>query len=119
MVLNFFIYLGFNLEYSAPVQDNIDIVPKYIGIKSNWPSSFNFTTAKIKAHNRFLGLIINGFESKLVIGTNDERTGIKVDKVVTVEDIPNLHCYDVDEILTRNASFAVIDCATFRQGELD
>jgi hypothetical protein len=104
------------LEYTAPVQDNIDIVPKYQGIKSNWPSSFNFTTAKIKAHNRFLGLIINGFESKLVIGTNDEKTGIKVDQVVTVEDIPNMHCYDVDEIMTRNASFAIIDCATFKQG---
>jgi len=41
-------------------------------------------------------MIINGFESKLVIGTNDEKTGIKVDQIVTVEDIPNMHCYDVD-----------------------
>jgi hypothetical protein len=71
-------------------------VPKYKRVHSDWQSSYNFTTAKIKAHNRFLGLIINGDMSQLVIGTNRDDTGIKVDMTVTIEDIPNQHCYDVD-----------------------
>lgn len=29
-----------------------------------------------------------------------------------------MHCYDVDEIYGRDQSFAVIDCGTFRMGEL-
>lgn len=109
---------GYNLNINGPIQDNIDVVPKYKVNKANFTQSFNFTTAKIKAHGRFLGLIINGDMSQLVIGTNHDDSGVTVDKVVTVEDIPNLHCYDVDEILTRNNTFAVIDCGTMKMGEL-
>lgn len=46
--------------------------------------SFNFTTAKIKANNRFLGLIINEERSDLVIGTNHPESGVAVDKIVMV-----------------------------------
>ncbi len=118
MTVSIFFIQGYNLDFTAPVQDNIDIVPKYKRVKSDLGKSYNFTTAKIKYHNRFLGLIINGFSSELVIGTNKDVSGVTVDKVVTIEDIPNMHCYDVDEIVTRNTSFAVIDCGTFKMGEL-
>jgi len=63
MVYSLFKKIGFNLSLSAPVQDNIDMVPKYNRTKNDLGKSYNFTTAKIKAHNRFLGLIINGFTS--------------------------------------------------------
>ena len=95
-MVSYFLYSGYNLQFIAPIQDNIDVVPKYKRVQSDLGKSYNFTTAKIKAHNRFLGLIINGFSSELVIGTNKDDTGVTVDKVVAIEDIPNMHCYDVD-----------------------
>lgn len=84
------------MEFTAPKQDNIDIVPKYQVNKKSFDRSYNFTAAKIKAHRRFLGLIINGDTSELVIGTSHDDSGVDVDLVVHIEDIPNLHCYDVD-----------------------
>lgn len=35
-----------------------------------------------------------------------------------VEDQPNLHCYDVDEVSGNGKTFAIIDCGVFIQGEL-
>ncbi len=95
-MVHYFSSSGYNLNYTAPLVDNIHVVPKYTRVRTDWNSSYNFTTAKIKAHNRFLGLIVNGFVSQLVIGTNNDDTGIKEDLKVTIEDIPNMHCYDVD-----------------------
>jgi hypothetical protein len=101
-MVNNLINLGYNLQFNGLLTDHIKINPKYQVSKMEFEHSFNFTTAKIKGNNRFLGLIINGERSDLVIGTNHPESGVSVDKVVMVEDIPNMHCYDVDEIYGRD-----------------
>ena len=41
-----------------------------------------------------------------------------ISKNVTVESISTTRCYDVDEVYTHNTSYAIIDCANFRNGVL-
>ena len=79
-----FISLGYNLDITGPARDNINVLPKYVVNNNTFDKEYNFSTAKIKAHNRFLGLIINDFTSELVIGTNNDDTGVKVDLVVHI-----------------------------------
>ena len=55
MVINIF-YIGYNLAFSGMQKDHITITPKYLVNQSQFEHSFNFTSAKIKDHGRFLGL---------------------------------------------------------------
>lgn len=56
----------------------------------------------------------------LAIGTNHPESGITIEKTMEVEDVENLRCYDVDEIIdyTSNKAYAIIDCGYMRFGEL-
>ena len=57
----------------------------------------NWTSAKILDNNRFLGLSSHEDITILAIGMNDEKSGVKIQDLVQVEDIPHLHCFDVIE----------------------
>lgn len=77
-------------------KDHLEIVPKYTINQSEFDHSYNFTAAKLKEHNRFLALTANNDYTEIVIGTNHPESGIVIDKVLQVENISELHCYDVD-----------------------
>ena len=55
-----------------------------------------------------------------MVGTDHPDSGIQIEKVIHVEDIPHMHCYDVEEIYNRqsNQSYAIIDCGVFNMGRL-
>lgn len=76
----------------------------------------NFTSAKILGNNRFLAIHADGANTVLYVGMNDENDGVQITDVVTVERINNIRCFDVEEVFDRNTSFAIIDCAEFRNG---
>jgi hypothetical protein len=88
--------------------------------RSDFEHSYNFTSAKIKDHNRFLGLTAFNDYTELAIGTNHPESGVVIEKVIQVENIPELHCFDVDEIFERTSkkAYAIIDCGAYRMGEL-
>jgi hypothetical protein len=54
----------------------------------------------------------------LSIGVNHPESGVVIEKVIQIEDQPELRCFDVDELIDRNSSkpFAIIDCAVYRMG---
>jgi len=62
--------VGYNLMIEGPNKDHIDIVPKYNITNSSYGQSMNFTSAKIKARNVFLGLMTHNEYTQLAIGTN-------------------------------------------------
>lgn len=102
------------------MKEHIEITPKYLVNHSDFEHSFNFSSAKIKEHNRFLGLSVNNEFTTLAIGLNHPESGIVIEKVLEIENIPELHCFDVDEIIDYPSSttFAIIDCGLMRQGVL-
>jgi hypothetical protein len=77
--------------------------------------SYNFIAAKVKANNRFFGLtkINDNSTTQLVLGYNQDYSGVYVQKVVHLEDDPDVHCFDVDEVTIGNFAYAVVDCAQF------
>jgi len=54
--------------------------------------------------------------TELVVGTNDDTKGLTVNFVVSVENISNLRCFDMDEVFFGRDSVVVIDCAVFSMG---
>lgn len=56
----------------------------------------------------------------LAIGTNHPESGITIEKALQIEDLPNMRCYDVDEVMdyTSSKPYAIIDCGFMRLGEL-
>ncbi len=81
----------------------------------------NFTSAKIKDHERFLGLATHDHYTSLAIGINHPESGVIIQKFIQIEDQPTLHCYDVEEIIDNasNKPFAIIDCAVYKMGEVN
>jgi hypothetical protein len=71
---------------------------------------------KIKPNGRFLGLVTNGEYSGLIVGSNDETKGITVLFEVDVENIPHLHCFDIDEVYFGRDTIVIVDCAAFNMG---
>jgi hypothetical protein len=67
-----------------------------------------------------LGLTAFNDYTELAIGTNHPESGVVIEKVIQVENIPELHCFDVDEIFERTSkkAYAIIDCGAYRMGEL-
>lgn len=51
--------LGFNLRFEGIQKDHITITPKWTHNQSDFEHSFNFSNARIKDHNRFLGIATN------------------------------------------------------------
>ena len=90
-------------------------MPKYQYNEKQFNQTYNFTVAKILDHNRFLGLITHGETTQLAVGMNQDEVGVTITHVVQVEDIPHLHCFDVEEAHDNAASraYAMIDCGTF------
>jgi hypothetical protein len=43
---------------------------------------------------------------------------VNITKTILVESISTIRCYDVEEVFDRNTSFAIIDCAEFRNDQL-
>lgn len=78
----------------------------------------NFTSAKILGNNRFLAIHSDGANSLLYVGMNDENDGVNITDVILVESINNIRCFDIEEVYDRNSSFAIVDCAEFRNGRL-
>jgi len=91
------LYSGFNLFFEAQkYKDHISVTHKYSVNDSSFSESFNFTSAKIKDHNRFVGLSTKGDSSYLSIGMNHPESGVVINKTIKVEDKSNLVCFDVD-----------------------
>ena len=80
----------------------------------------NFTAARIKDHDRFLGLSSHNSSTTLVVGTNDNQTGVTIEHTVHIEDVQEMQCYDVDEVHHQQSGkvLAIIDCAVFKNGTL-
>jgi hypothetical protein len=110
---------GYNLYFNGSSNvSHITVTPKYEVVETHFPNTYNFTVTKIKNHGRFLGLVSNGAYSKLVVGHSSDAQGMTIDYDLELESKDNLHCYDVDEILTREGEFAVADCGSFAGGQL-
>jgi hypothetical protein len=78
----------------------------------------NFTSAKILGNGRFLGIQASDSNTLLYVGMNDENDGVNITNWTTVERISNIRCFDVEEVAHRDSSYAIIDCAEFRNGQL-
>lgn len=92
------------------------MTPKYEVQETVYPSTYNLTVAKIKPWGRFWGLVINGAYSRLVGGQSKDSQGLTFEVDIQLESKDYLHCFDVDEIFTRDGSLVVVDCASFYQG---
>lgn len=101
-------------------KDHITVTPKFTHNESLFPSSMNFASAKIKQHGRFLGLVSRLEFTELVVGVNHPESGVQVEKVIHIEDVPEVQCFDVDEIINRraNKTYAILDCGVFENGRL-
>jgi hypothetical protein len=89
---------------------------KYNISEKQYNASYNFVSTKIRGNNRFVGLVSNGDYSGVALGVNDENTGVTIQDYIQVEDIPNLTCFDADEITYRTDALIVVDCAIFHMG---
>lgn len=51
----------------------------------------------------------------MVVGYNYDTTGVYINRVVKVEDIPHIMCFDVEEVHDDVAgkTYAIIDCGIF------
>ena len=87
-------------------------MPKFQYAEKPFNQTYNWTVAKILDHNRFLGLVTHDDTTTLAVGMNSEDSGVTIDHIVQVEDIPHLHCFDVEETHNHEASqtYAMIDC---------
>jgi len=110
---------GYNLSFTSPTPDFVTVLDKFHMSERNFSYSMNFTSAKILGNNRFLAVESNAASTFLYVGMNDENDGVNITNVVLVESINNLRCFDVEEVFDRNSSFAIIDCAEFRNGLLN
>ena len=77
-------YSGYNLVFEGAKKDHIQVTPKYEVNSSSFPSSKNFTNAKIKEHNRFLGLTASNELTELSIGTNHPESGIVIETTIKI-----------------------------------
>jgi hypothetical protein len=102
--------------FNGSNNSHISIAQKYNITEKQFGTSYNFRTAKIRGNNRFVGLVSNGDYSGIALGTNDEESGVTIQDYIEVENFPNLHCYDVDEIVYQNDALVVVDCAVFYMG---
>lgn len=102
--------------FNGSNSSHISIAQKYNITEKQFGTSYNFRTAKIRGNNRFVGLVSNGDYSGIALGVNDEESGVTIQDYIEVENFPNLHCYDVDEIVYRNDALVVVDCAAFHMG---
>ena len=106
---------GYNLEFSAPQKDHFSITPKYSVHQNRFNQTLNFTSAKIKTNNRFLGLSAHNEATTLAVGYNYDTIGVYINHIVQVEDIHNILCFDVEEVHDSVAgkAYAMIDCGIF------
>ena len=103
---------------NATKNEHIEVSQKYKVVETSYPTSYNFRNVKIKPSNRFIGLISKDSYTGLVVGTNDDAKGLTVNFQVSVENIPNLHCFDADQVFFGRESIVVVDCASFYMGEV-
>lgn len=114
--------IGFNLFFETPVpKDHITIRHKYSVNETNFNSTMNFTNVRIKDNSRFLGLSVDGIHTYLAVGINHPDSGVTIDKIIKVENISTLHCFDADEIMDPRSqgAYAIIDCAHYTNEKTD
>jgi len=63
-------------------------------------------------------LTVSGETSSIAIGADDPEKGVQIQQYIKVEDIPNLRCYDVDEVYIRQTPIGIVDCGIFIEGAL-
>jgi hypothetical protein len=110
------LHLGYNLMLDGSNNSHISVAQKYNVTEKQYGTSYNFRSATIRGNNRFIGLVSNGAYSGIALGVNDEKSGVTIQDYIEVEDIPNLHCYDIEEIVYRDDALVVVDCAVFHMG---
>ena len=81
---------------SAPNQEHISITDKYNVKENKYNQTYDFRSIKIRYGQQFMGLVVDGDKSGIALGTDDEKTGVTITRYIEVEDIPNLHCFDVE-----------------------
>lgn len=96
----------------------ISISQKYNVSEKQYGATYNFISTKIRGNNRFVGLVSKGIYTGVALGVNDEATGVTIQDYIEIEDIPNLQCFDADEITFFNDALVVVDCAVFHMGAL-
>ena len=113
-----YLFNGYNLQITASGPEFISTSPKYSVYNKSLPHSMNFSNAKILGNGRFLGIETIGEETILYVGMNDQNGGVTIDKNISVEKISATRCFDVEEVYSGNTSYAIIDCANFRNNQL-
>ena len=110
------LHAGYNLFLSAPNQSHISLTDKYDVRENKYNQTYDFRSIKIRRDGRFMGLVIDGDKTAIALGSDNETTGVTIERYIHVEDIPNLHCFDVEEIVTQRTSYGIVDCAVFKEG---
>lgn len=70
--------VGFNLFFDSNNSGHIKVQNKYETITTDFQHGMNFTSVKLKANGRFLGLITNDEYTSLAIGFNNDSTGVNI-----------------------------------------
>ena len=111
---------GYNLQFDGRQNDHISITPKYTLNESEFNRSMLFRSVKINHNGRFLGLIAHDEFTELAIGYNHPESGVEITNIIDIEDHPNLHCFDVEEVNAHiaNKTYAILDCGEFQNGRL-